>query len=172
MYTRGQEMLSKDILEETVQDVHKILHDPIVTRLLKRSNLTKVQLETLLIHFLLETKYPGAFNYNAKGQACSKKLSRGAFYRSLTQAMQNIIESIYTVILLGYIGIFESPELQPLIDLSESIKTYVTEMNEKYNLEKEEKRIEIELIVKRIIRTIESISSKILIKRKLRVPKK
>jgi hypothetical protein len=53
-----------------------------------------------------------------------KGVSRGAFNRSLAQARKNVIKSIFTLILMGYLGLFESPSLKRYQDLAESIRSY------------------------------------------------
>jgi hypothetical protein len=53
------------------------------------------------------------------------RISRGAFNRSLIQAQKNIIRSIYTLFLLGYAGLFDSPKLEPFIDAADQIRTFV-----------------------------------------------
>jgi hypothetical protein len=36
-----------------------------------------------------------------------------------------VIRSIYTILLLGYVGLFDTPALQPFTELSDTIQTYV-----------------------------------------------
>jgi len=51
-------------------------------------------------------------------------VSRGAFNRSLRQARRNAIKSMYTTALLGYLGILESPRLEPYLELADKLQTY------------------------------------------------
>ena len=53
------------------------------------------------------------------------KISRGAFNRTLRQAKENVTKSIYTVILLGYLGVFESTTLDPYIEIANQLHTYL-----------------------------------------------
>jgi len=76
-------------------------------------------------------------------------VSRGSFNRTLAQARRNIIRSIYTVILLGYLGIFEDPRLNPYIEISNKIKAY----SEKYRELWESGKISREQV--RMIRTLQ-----------------
>lgn len=115
-------------VKENVQNMIKILeNDPIVKILLKNCHITKIQLETLLIDFLSE-------NFAEKHLKCGEKarfrltkpsITRGAFNRTLKQAKTNTIRSIYTIILLGYIGIFQSTNLDPYIEVANKLNTYV-----------------------------------------------
>ncbi len=150
-------------LKRTLQSIHGLLRDPLVKALLKKSNITELQLETLLIHFTLENLHSGKYSYEEKGSLCRKKLSRGAFYRSLNQAVENIIESVYTIILLGYLGLFETPGLQPLIDLSDALRHYKRELSEEFGKKPLEKA-DVEILLKRLITAINNISSKLLVK--------
>lgn len=54
------------------------------------------------------------------------KISRGAFNRTLKQAKENVIQSIYTILLLGYVGIFENTRLDPYLEIANKLKEYVS----------------------------------------------
>ncbi|MEM2309743.1 MAG: hypothetical protein QXV71_04510 [Candidatus Bathyarchaeia archaeon] len=100
--------------------------DPIFKILLKNSNLTRVQAETFLIDVLAEKISEKRIVYEdkAKLRLIETGVSRGSFNRTLAQARRNIIRSIYTVILLGYLGIFDDPRLFPYIEISNKIRAY------------------------------------------------
>lgn len=102
--------------------------DPIFKILLKNSNLTKIQAETFLIDVLAEKICEERIVYEDKAKLRPIGVSRGSFNRTLAQARRNIIRSIYTVILLGYLGIFDDPRLNPYIEISNKIRAY----SEKY----------------------------------------
>ena len=53
------------------------------------------------------------------------KISRGAFNRTLNQAKVNVVRSIYTLFLLGYVGVFDTPQLGPFLELADNIKAYL-----------------------------------------------
>jgi len=53
------------------------------------------------------------------------KISRGAFNRTLNQAKVNVVRSIYTLFLLGYVGVFDTPQLGPFIELADNIKAHL-----------------------------------------------
>ncbi len=103
------------------------LNDPIVKILSKNSQLTKTQLETLLIDILAENMAGKQLNYDekAKLRLTKAKLSRGSFNRTLRQSKENVIKSIYTVLLLGYLGVFESTTLDPYLEIANKLKEYM-----------------------------------------------
>ena len=103
------------------------LSDPIVKILSKNSQLTKTQLETLLIDILAENLSGKQLKYDEKAnlRLTKAKISRGAFNRTLRQSKENVIKSIYTVLLLGYLGIFESTTLDPYLEIANKLKEYV-----------------------------------------------
>ena len=104
-----------------------IFRDPIVEILLKNSQLTKTQLETLLIDILAE-KISGktiVYEDKAKMRLIKSGVSRGSFNRTLAQARDNTIKSIYTLILLGYLGILDTPNLEPYIKIANRIQDYM-----------------------------------------------
>lgn len=103
-------------------------NDPITDLLTKKSNLTRVQLETVLIDFLAANIAGKALTNEEKALFRQSKaaISRGAFNRTLRQARRNIIQSIYTVLLLGYLGIFDDTRLDPYLEIANKLKDYVS----------------------------------------------
>ncbi|MEM2098492.1 MAG: hypothetical protein QXU99_01925 [Candidatus Bathyarchaeia archaeon] len=115
-------------LKENVQAfLTMALNDPIVKILLKNSQLTKTQLETLLIDVLAENISGKQLKYDekAKLRLTKAKISRGAFNRTLKQSKENVIKSIYTVLLLGYLGIFETTTLDPYLEIANKLQEYI-----------------------------------------------
>jgi hypothetical protein len=102
-------------------------NDPIVKILLKNSQLTKTQLETLLIDVLAENMAGKPLKYDEKARLrlTKAKLSRGSFNRTLFQSKENVIKSIYTVLLLGYLGVFETTTLDPYLEIANKLKEYM-----------------------------------------------
>jgi hypothetical protein len=104
-------------LKESVQAwLNGALNDPIVKILAENSQLSKIQLETLLIDVLAENIAGKYLKYESK---------------------ENVVKSIYTVLLLGYLGIFESTTLDPYIEIANKLKDYVEAHNDMPNNEKE-----------------------------------
>jgi hypothetical protein len=101
--------------------------DPIIKILSRNSNLTKTQLETLLIDFLGPNISGKSLTNQEKALLRLTKagISRGAFNHTLKQARRNIIQSMYTIILLGYLGIFEDTRLDPYLEVANKLKEYV-----------------------------------------------
>jgi hypothetical protein len=103
------------------------LNDPIVQILAKNSHLTKTQLETFLIDILAENIAGKQLKYDEKAslRLTKAKISRGSFNRTLKQSKENVIKSIYTVLLLGYLGVFESTTLDPYLEVANKLQQYV-----------------------------------------------
>jgi len=115
---------------EAISDIHNwirdIYKDPITKMLSENSNLTKTQLETFLISILTDQMTENRIKIREKANLRIKgKISRGAFNRTLKQAQKNIISSIYTLLLLGYLGIFDSPALLQYVEASNKLQNYL-----------------------------------------------
>jgi hypothetical protein len=155
-------------LKETVQMwLNGALNDPIVKILSKNSQLTKTQLETLLIDVLAENMADKPLKYDEKAsfRLTKAKLSRGAFNRTLKQSKENVIKSVYTVLLLGYLGVFETTTLDPYLEIANKLKEYMEAHqdtpNNGYEIEDHQKvieiiRIELETSLKRLSSPSES----------------
>lgn len=104
------------------------LNDPIVKILAENSNLTKTQLETFLIDILASNISGKQLKYDEKAKLRLLKggVSRGAFNRTLRQARKNVIQSVYTILLLGYLGAFESISLESYLEISNKLRTYMS----------------------------------------------
>jgi hypothetical protein len=115
----GKENVQKWLMQAT--------RDPIVKVLTKNSNLTRTQLETLLIDFLASNISEKSLRNEEKARLRLSKaeISRGAFNRTLKQARSNVIQSMYTIILLGYLGLFENTRLEPYLEAANRIQHYV-----------------------------------------------
>lgn len=103
------------------------LNDPITKLLAKHSHLTKTQLETLLIDVLADNIMDARLKYDEKAtlRLTKAKISRGSFNRSLKQAKENVLKSIYTILLLGYLGVTESSTLVPYLEIANKLQEYV-----------------------------------------------
>lgn len=89
--------------------------------------MTATQLETLLIDILSENAAGKTLKYDEKARLrlTKAKITRGAFNRTLKQAKQNVTKSIYTVLLMGYLGIFESTALDPYLEIANKLQQYL-----------------------------------------------
>jgi hypothetical protein len=103
------------------------LSDPITQILARNSHLSPTQLETLLIDLLAPNiaNKPLTYDEKARLRLIKAQLSRGAFNRTLRQAKENVIKSIYTVLLLGYLGIFETTTLDPYTEIANKLHEYL-----------------------------------------------
>jgi len=126
---RNNSQVKKLRLKNTVQKwLIYSLNDPIVKILSKNSHLTKTQLETFLIDVLAENTAGKPLKYEEKAKLRLLKagISRGAFNRTLRQARRNVIQSIYTILLLGYLGVFEDTRLDPYIEAANKLHSYMS----------------------------------------------
>ncbi|MDG6222726.1 MAG: hypothetical protein QCH99_05630 [Candidatus Bathyarchaeota archaeon] len=117
------------------------LNDPLVKILAKNSNLTKIQLETLLIDVLAENIADKGLKYDEKAKIRILAVSRGAFNRSLRQARHNVTQSIYTILLLGYLGVLEEISLEPYLEAANKLKEYIDTQRELIKKRPEEEQI-------------------------------
>ncbi len=119
-YDPSHEVFPRKSLKQT-------LNDPIVKILVEESNLTPIQFQTFLIYQIIKrNKDEGRdLEWVPNIRVDKAEISRGSFKRTLDQAVKNIIRSIYTVFLLGYVGIFDSPTLEPFIEVSGEIRSYL-----------------------------------------------
>ncbi len=136
------------------------LGDPIVKILLKNSNLTKIQLETLLIDVLASNISEKSLKYDEKAKLRILAVTRGSFNRSLRQARQNASKSIYTILLLGYLGILEEISLEPYLETANKLKAYVNTQRELLrNKPKEEQIRTINLFYEELKDSLEELSN-------------
>jgi len=134
--------------------------DRITQTLLKHSTLTRTQFETVLISLLgqelsgkpLPSKERTALRRTRPG------LTRGAFNRTLAQARGNIVKSIYTLILLGYVGLLDSPELTPFLELASRIKAHIDERKSLVELGSEEQSKMVDLIAEELEKAIQALA--------------
>ena len=132
MYPLNKLSRSTTWQEGTRASVKAILKDPIVLRLLSRSNLTRAQFETILVDQLghdmankqLTRTEMAHLMRNQKG------ISRGSLNRTLKQARENVSEAIHTILLLGYGGLMDSPALAPFVEVSELLKSQMVQFGE------------------------------------------
>ena len=112
--------------EEMKKWLEETLKDPLVSILLKNSNLTKIQFESVLIDLAAENLSTNRLKYEDKAKMRIDNVSRGAFNRSLNQARKNIISAIYTVLLLSYVGLFKGPPFDDYEILAEKLREYTS----------------------------------------------
>lgn len=128
--------------------IEKAFSDEITDLLLKKSNLTRIQLETFIIDILSDILSSNRVSFHEKAQFRNKKVSRGSFSRTLSQARSRVISSVMTIILLNYIGIFDNTIFDDFRSLAEKLRDYLnSSTNSKEKLSSIQfNRIENELI--------------------------
>ena len=112
------------MVKELKNIIEKLFKDPIMAILLKNSNLTSLQFESLLIDYYIDNMTDIVVTSNDKAAFRSKKVSRGSFRRTLSQGRKNIISSIYTILLLSYIGIYDPYPFDEYKILAEKLSEY------------------------------------------------
>jgi hypothetical protein len=129
-FGEGVEKHSLKTKEKAQNWLNYSLSDPLIKILSKNSNLTKIQLETLLIDVLAENMFEKGLKYDEKAKLRILAVSRGAFNRTLRQARHNVTQSIYTILLLGYLGILEEISLEPYLEAANKLKKYIDTQRE------------------------------------------
>lgn len=143
--------------------------DRIIKKLLTNSSLTPIQFETLLINFHLDEEFGKRIKYDHKSRlrkvrthnrnhppARKRGVTRGAFRRVLGQAGTNVIKSIYTLMLLAYVGLLETASLQSYVQLSDMLQSYLAEIKQtETNSSSSEVSQHLQLLEKRLLSIIE-----------------
>jgi hypothetical protein len=115
-----------DDYTEARESIRNTIDHPVTKLLLSNSHLTRSQLETLLADSISYEK-TAKKNHRRLFRPSKNYVSRGSYNRTLIQAQNNVIHAIYTVLLLGYVGLFDSSSLQPFLELSDNLESYMTE---------------------------------------------
>jgi len=136
-------MSDLNFLNNTKSYVKNIFEDKIMLALLNNSNLTRKQFESLIIDFSLEKILDKDLTLKHKTKLRTDKniLTRGSFLRTLSQAKNNVISSLYTVLLLGYSGIFDTIEFEPFIEIAHRIRSHVENLKNEENDENYQKTL-------------------------------
>jgi hypothetical protein len=119
-------MTDMESIEETQIIIQKAFQDPITDLLLKKSNLTKIQFETLMIDLLIDFMSDEKVSFKDKTIFRAQKVSRGSFSRTLGQARHRVISSIFTIILLSYVGVSNAKPFEEYENLAEKLREYLT----------------------------------------------
>jgi len=112
--------------EEYQKIVEKTFQDPITDILLKNSNFTRIQFETIVIDMLTDIISENKLSFDEKILFRSEKVSRGSFSRSLSQARKNLISSMFTIVLFSYLGVFDERPFDEYYILAERLREYTT----------------------------------------------
>tara|TARA_B100001971_G_C18180860_1_gene532696 strand:+ start:704 stop:1093 length:390 start_codon:yes stop_codon:yes gene_type:complete len=96
---------------------HKLVNDKVGKFLVGKTNLTKSQLDTLLISLFSNDKLSDMILQRDTG-----KVSKGSFIRTLKQAKKNVESSLFTLIILEYYSIIEENHIISLIKIGNMLK--------------------------------------------------
>jgi hypothetical protein len=151
-------------MSETLEGARQLLNatfrDPITQTLLIHSNLTRAQLETVLISMLGQELSGTPLKSHEKVvlRPTKPKLTRGSFNRTLSQGRKNVVQSIYTILLLGYVGLFDSPELQPFLEMASRMRAYIDQEKASETMTGEARREVMKVIGKELEEAINSLA--------------
>ncbi|MDT7877999.1 MAG: hypothetical protein RQ798_03745 [Candidatus Caldarchaeales archaeon] len=93
--------------------------EPILRLLLRGSSLTRRQLEAL---FLEAEDYVLGRRRTFEEKARLLGVSRGTYARILGQALRNVSQSLYTLLLLGYLGMLGERRFSWLMELGRALE--------------------------------------------------
>jgi len=140
--------VSREVRQKIDGHISSLRKDPVYHLLSESSSLAKAQLESLLIDTLTTGE---ALNLTSdqKARLRRRKVSKGAFNRSLIQAYKNVRQSLFTTLLMGYLGLLESPRLASFLELGErlsELSALYREGNASSGLIDENRRIIIQMV--------------------------
>jgi hypothetical protein len=95
-----------------------IQNDATLQQLIERTNLTRTQLDTYIIHKESEGMSLG----DQLALRDGSRVSMGSFMRTLQQSRRNIKEAAYTLVVLGYLDLLPEEVIMALIKIGKSIK--------------------------------------------------
>jgi len=110
--------VKKKVLDFLRDSGLNIDRDKVLMFLIKGSSLTEAQAETILI------EYASQFNggkLDIVAKASIRGVSKGSYARTKTQAINNIRQSIYTIMLLRYLGALSDEDLAKLMEAAEKL---------------------------------------------------
>ena len=167
-YKAGVVKSNLNLKEKAQNWIKYSLNDPLVKILAKNSTLTKTQLETLLIDVLAENITDKDLKYDEKARLRILAVSRGAFNRSLRQARHNVTQAIYTILLLGYLGVLEEISLEPYLEAANKLRSYIDTQRELIKKRPEEEQIKtLKILHEELKNSLEELSNPRKISKKL-----
>lgn len=103
---------------ETVERDAGWADDPFLMALADRCSLTPRQLEAFLLEAASEEE--GRMRFSEKARRLG--VSRGTYARILQQALNNVSQSLFTVLLLSYMGMLGEERHRWFIEIGEAIR--------------------------------------------------
>ncbi len=109
----------QDELEIVNKHLEKTLSDPLVKSLMPNSLFTKIQLEALLIDYLLAGSTIISITPEKKAniRKVSRGRTRGSYNRTLAQSKMKLTRLISSLILMGYLGILNTNSIVTLAEM-------------------------------------------------------
>ncbi|NHJ46873.1 MAG: hypothetical protein FK733_03710 [Asgard group archaeon] len=117
------------------------------------TNLTKTQLETLVIDIIADEINPN-ITYLERGKI--RGVTKRSFYGTLEQARLNLIRAIFTIMIAGVLNIIDSPRLSDFNDLSQNFMDLIT-INKLEDQSEEEKERWIKVYTKMIFDNVQKL---------------
>ncbi len=117
------------------------------------TNLTKIQLETLVIDIITDEINPN-LGYLERGKV--RGVTKRSFYRTLEQARLNLIRAMFTIMISGVLNIIDSPRLSDFNALSQNFVDLIN-INNQDNQTPEEKEKWIKLYTKMIFENTQNL---------------
>jgi len=117
------------------------------------TNLTRTQLETLLIDLIADEINP-ELTYEERGMV--RGVTKRSFYRTLEQARLNLIRAIFTIMVAATLNIIDSPRLSDFNDLSQNFLDLIT-ISKIEDQSPEEKEKWINLYTKMIFENVQNL---------------
>ncbi|MHA1136172.1 MAG: hypothetical protein ACTSSE_06780 [Candidatus Thorarchaeota archaeon] len=130
MSEKSNNKADKTVIKNLTSGTKQVLKEPILKKLQEGSTLSLAQLETLLIDLVVEDNlgshitYDDKASYRSRSGSKSRGVSRGAFNRTLNQARRNVTRCLYTMLLLAYLGLFDSTVFRPFEVVATRIGDY------------------------------------------------
>ena len=121
--------------QEIQERIIRIMNDPLAKILINNSHLTEIQLQTFLIDILGNNVADLKIDYEQKLKLRTSKIAvtRGSFNHTLRQSRKNVIRAINTILLLGYIGVLETPKLALFSELANRLQEYMDAYEKAWN---------------------------------------
>ena len=130
MSEKSNNQTNRKAIRSLTSGTKQVLKEPILKMLQEGSTLSLAQLETLLIDLVVEDNlgshitYEDKASYRSRTGSRSSGVSRGAFNRTLNQARRNVTRCLYTMLLLAYLGLFDSTVFRPFEVVATRIGDY------------------------------------------------
>ena len=120
-------MIISEEIENAQKGIKSLIREPLCKILLQKSFFTQIQLETLLIEHLIGRSIDQKITQEQKAKAriISPGRSRGAYNRVLKQSRIKLEKTLYSMLLLGYLGVIADVRVTTFVEASEKLQKYL-----------------------------------------------